>query len=90
MYFLDFLSPIRDAFFLTASVGRWSLPAISAVGWLGNSLRSSLTSFFDHDPLTNFLLAISRLLSFICDYEQKSTPQNCSPWPDGNQVFFSV
>lgn len=55
MYTLDFRNPIRDAFFLTASVGRPSWDATSAVGRFGNSLRSSFTSSLVHDPLILFL-----------------------------------
>jgi len=64
MYFRVFFRPIREAFFLTASVGRPSDAATSAVGRLGNSLRNDWTSFLDHVPLVSFLLAISRVLSF--------------------------
>lgn len=60
-YFLDFLSPILDAFFFTVSVGRPSLAAILAVGLFGKSLLSRLTSVFDHKPLTAlFLFAIAQ------------------------------
>ena len=63
MYLPDFRKPILEAFFLTASVGRPSSDATSAVARFGKSLRSCLRSSFDHVPLTSFFLAISRLLS---------------------------
>ena len=50
MYLRDFLSPILEAFFLTASVGRPSSAATSAVGRSENSLRSCFTSSLVHDP----------------------------------------
>ena len=58
MYFLDFLNPILEAFFLTASVGRPSFLATSAVGRLGNSFLSSRTSCLVHEPFVS-VLAIS-------------------------------
>ncbi len=63
MYLPDFRSPMREAFFLTASVGRPSRDATSAVARLGKRCRSCLMSSFDQTPLTSFFLAISRLLS---------------------------
>ena len=59
MYLGDFRSPIRDAFFLTASVGRPNWAATSAVGRFGKSRFSSFKSSFVHDPFTMLLLAIS-------------------------------
>ena len=72
MYFFDLRSPILEAFFLTASVGLPSFPAIFAVGLLGKSFRSRLTSLFDHNPLMAFFFAfffailrpLSRLTGF--------------------------
>lgn len=58
MYLGDFFSPIRDAFFFTASVGRPSSAATSAVGRLGNNLLSSFRSSFDQDP---FVMSLSFL-----------------------------
>lgn len=57
MYLFDLRSPILDAFFLTASVGLPNFPAISAVGLLGKSFLSILTSLLAHKPLTVFFLA---------------------------------
>jgi hypothetical protein len=54
MYFFDLRSPIREAFFFTASVGRLSLAAILAVGLFGKSFLSKLNSLFDHKPLMSF------------------------------------
>ncbi len=54
MYFFDLRSPILEAFFFTASVGRPSLAAIWAVGLFGKSFLSRLTSLFDHKPLMSF------------------------------------
>jgi hypothetical protein len=59
MYLGDFLSPIRDAFFFTASVGRPNEAATSAVGRFGNNFFSSFRSPLVHDPFVMFLLAIS-------------------------------
>ena len=58
IYLLDFFNPILEAFFLTASVGRPSSAATSAVGRSGNSFLSCFTSSLVHDPFV-FLLAIS-------------------------------
>jgi uncharacterized membrane protein len=57
MYLFDLRSPILEAFFLTASVALPSLPAISAVGLLGKSFLSKLTSLLDHPPLIVLLFA---------------------------------
>lgn len=57
MYLFDLRSPILEAFFLTASVGLPNFPAISAVGLLGKSFLSILTSLLAHKPFTVFLLA---------------------------------
>jgi len=57
MYLFDLRSPILEAFFLTASVGLPNFPAICAVGLLGNSFLSRLTSLLAHKPLTAFFLA---------------------------------
>jgi hypothetical protein len=56
-YFLDLRSPIREAFFLTASVLRLSCLAILEVGLLGNSFFSSATSAGFHPPLGAFFFA---------------------------------
>lgn len=64
MYRPDFRKPIRDAFFLTASVGRPSSAATSAVGRLENSFLSRRTSSLVHDPFI-LVLAISWLLFSI-------------------------
>ena len=56
MYFFDLRSPILEAFFLTASVGRLSFEAILAVGLFGKSFLSRLNSLFDHKPLMSFFL----------------------------------
>jgi len=58
MYFFDLRSPILEAFFFTASVGRLSFEAILAVGLLGKSFLSRLNSPFDHKPLMGFFFAI--------------------------------
>ena len=58
IYLLDFFNPILDAFFLTASVGRPSEAATSAVGRSGNSLLSCFTSSLVHEPFV-LILAIS-------------------------------
>jgi hypothetical protein len=55
-YFFDLRSPILDAFFLTASVGRPSCAAILAVGLVEKSLLSRLVSAFDHGPFIAFFL----------------------------------
>ena len=70
MYLGDFLSPMRDAFFFTASVGRPSSAATSAVGRFGNNLLRSFRSSFDHDPfvIDLSLLAISNPFS-VSHYE---------------------
>ena len=65
MYFFDLRSPILDAFFFTASVGRLSLAAIFAVGLLENSFLSKLTSLFDHKPLTSFLF-VFLFFAIVC------------------------
>ena len=67
MYLGDFLSPIRDAFFFTASVGRPSSAATSAVGRFGNNLLRSFRSSLDHDPfvIDLSLLAISNPFSCL-------------------------
>ena len=57
MYFFDLRSPNLEAFFLTASVGLPSFVAIWAVGLLGKSFLSRLTSLFVHRPLTAFFFA---------------------------------
>jgi hypothetical protein len=54
MYFFDLRSPILEAFFFTASVGRRSFAAILAVGLLGKSFFSRLNSLFVHKPLMSF------------------------------------
>ena len=54
MYFFDLRSPILEAFFFTASVGRRSFAAILAVGLLGKSFLSKLSSLFVHKPLMTF------------------------------------
>lgn len=54
MYFFDLRSPILEAFFFTASVGRPSFAAIFAVGLLGKSFFSRLNSLFVHSPLMSF------------------------------------
>ena len=59
MYFFDLRSPILEAFFFTASVGRLSFAAILAVGLLGKSFLSRLNSLFDHKPLMSFFFAIA-------------------------------
>ena len=92
MYFLDFLSPIREAFFLTASVGRRRLEPTSAVARLGKSFRSCLMSSFDHNPLTSFFLAILRLLT-LCLTSLPSIVTPCSIVPTGagpSKQFFVV
>jgi hypothetical protein len=58
-YLFDFFSPILEAFFFTASVGRPNCAATLAVGLLWNSFFSKLTSLFDHKPLTSFFFAIA-------------------------------
>jgi hypothetical protein len=58
IYLLDFFNPILDAFFLTASVGRPSEAATSAVGRSGNSRLSCFTSSLVHEPFVP-ILAIS-------------------------------
>ena len=88
MYLLDFLSPIRDAFFLTASVGRPNEAATSAVGRSGNSFLSCFTSSRVHDPLVS-LLVILRLLSALYHYGLRSVlSENCSWRPAGGQTLF--
>jgi len=57
MYFFDLRSPILEAFFFTASVGRLSFEAIFAVGLLGKSFLSRLNSPLDHKPLMSFFFA---------------------------------
>ncbi len=72
MYFFDLRSPILDAFFFTASVGRPSLLAILAVGLFEKSFLRRLISLFDQKPFKAFFVffffafffAISCLLSF--------------------------
>ena len=59
MYFFDLPSPILEAFFFTASVGRLSFEAILAVGLLGKSFLSRLNSLFVHKPLMSFFFAIA-------------------------------
>jgi hypothetical protein len=54
IYFFDLRSPILDAFFFTASVGRRSLAAIEAVGLFGKSFLSRLTSAFVQSPFAFF------------------------------------
>ena len=56
MYFFDLRSPILDAFFFTASVGRPSSAAIWVVGLVEKSLLSNLVSLADHRPFTAFFL----------------------------------
>jgi len=58
MYFFDLRSPILEAFFFTASVGRPSFAAILAVGLVGKSFLSRPNSLFDHKPLMSFFFAI--------------------------------
>jgi hypothetical protein len=64
-YFFALRSPILEAFFFTASVGRPSLAAIWAVGLFGKSFLRRLMSLFDHTPLVSlfFFFAIVRVLS---------------------------
>ncbi len=64
IYPFDLRSPILDAFFFTASVGRPSLVAISAVACFGNNLARVLMSAFDHRPFTTFFFAMAQLLNF--------------------------
>jgi len=59
MYFFDLRSPILEAFFLTASVGRPSLAAIAAVGLVANSFLSRLTSLFDQSPFNAFFFLVA-------------------------------
>jgi hypothetical protein len=67
IYFLDLRSPILDAFFFTASVGRLSLAAIEAVGLFGKSFLSWLMSAFVQSPFTDFFFfAILCFLSLHC------------------------
>lgn len=54
-YLFDFLRPILEAFFLTASVFRPSFFATFEVALLGNSLLSRLMSLVLHCPLGPFL-----------------------------------
>lgn len=56
-YFFDLRSPIREAFFFTASVLRLSCLAILEVGLLGNSFFSSATCSGFHPPLGVFFFA---------------------------------
>lgn len=55
-YLFVLRSPILDAFFFTASVGRPSSLATSAVGVFEKSFLSSLISLGDHRPFTTFFL----------------------------------
>ncbi len=54
MYFFALRSPILEAFFFTASVGRPSFAAILAVALSGKSFLSRFNSLFDHKPLMSF------------------------------------
>lgn len=75
MYRGDFFNPMRDAFFFTASVGRPSSAATSAVGRLGNNRLSSFRSFLDQDP---FIICLS-FLAISSPFSCLSLPLDLSP-----------
>jgi len=67
MYLFDLRSPILDAFFLTASVGRPSLAAIPAVGLSAKSLLSRLSSLVVQSPFKAlFAFAAFFFFAILC------------------------